>query len=200
MNIYLWITPFITAGIGWGTNWLAVKMLFRPKRSWNFGFFKIQGMVPKRKEALAGAIGVLVHEKLMSHEEIAKACASFDVRDQLQTFLDDRVETFITKLKMEMPMLQLFLKGELAEKVKRKIVESFLDSEEELKSLLATSISEQMNISDLVTSKVSNFSLDELEDLVLHVSRQELKAIEVLGGVLGLLIGLIQVGVIYFTS
>ena len=31
MPFFLLLTPLLTAGIGWATNWLAIKMLFRPR-------------------------------------------------------------------------------------------------------------------------------------------------------------------------
>lgn len=198
MDIYIWATPIVTAGIGWGTNWLAVKMLFRPKKVWNFGLFKIQGMVPKRKIALASAIGSLVHEKLISHDELSKACQALDVKKDLEGLLDVKVDHFISSLKNEMPMMKMFLGGELSAKIKRKIIDSLLESEEEFKELVAKSIHKQMNIAHIVGEKVKNFSLKELEELVLHVAKKELKAIEVLGGVLGFLIGVLQVLILYF--
>ena len=46
----LLIMIFISATIGWITNWVAIKMLFRPHKEINFGLFKIQGLIPKRKK------------------------------------------------------------------------------------------------------------------------------------------------------
>ena len=45
----------------------------------------------------------------------------------------------------------------------------------------------------LVTAKVAAFPVERLEELILQVASRELRAIEILGAVLGLLIGLVQV-------
>ena len=42
----------IGAMIGWITNYLAIKMLFRPYKEINILGLKIQGLLPKRKQAL----------------------------------------------------------------------------------------------------------------------------------------------------
>ena len=42
----LLIMIFISATIGWITNWVAIKMLFRPHKEINFGLFKIQEFTP----------------------------------------------------------------------------------------------------------------------------------------------------------
>lgn len=49
----IFFIPLIGAVIGLFTNWIAVKMLFHPKKR----VFGIQGVIPKRKEALADKIG-----------------------------------------------------------------------------------------------------------------------------------------------
>ena len=43
------IMVIISAAIGWITNWVAIKMLFRPHNEINLGLFKIQGLIPKRR-------------------------------------------------------------------------------------------------------------------------------------------------------
>ncbi|MCL6583108.1 MAG: DUF445 family protein [bacterium] len=52
--------PFISALIGWFTNYLAVRMIFHPYQPLGLGPLKIQGLVPKRREELAISIGKTV--------------------------------------------------------------------------------------------------------------------------------------------
>ncbi|MBI2451985.1 DUF445 family protein [Candidatus Pacearchaeota archaeon] len=47
------ILPLTGAIIGYVTNWVAIKMLFWPRKK----IFGIQGLVPKRKEEIAARIG-----------------------------------------------------------------------------------------------------------------------------------------------
>jgi uncharacterized membrane protein YheB (UPF0754 family) len=52
----------------------------------------------------------------------------------------------------------------------------------------------------LVEEKVGAFAIEKLEALILEVANRELRAIVVLGGVLGVLIGLAQVGFLWFRA
>ena len=52
--------------------------------------------------------------------------------------------------------------------------------------------------STVVEEKVAAFPVQKLESLVLQVAAKELRAIEILGGVLGIVIGLGQVLLLYF--
>ena len=58
--------PVIAAGIGWITNFLAVKMLFHPKSEVKLLGLRIQGVFPKRQAALAQKLGDIVSEELFS--------------------------------------------------------------------------------------------------------------------------------------
>ena len=44
----------------------------------------------------------------------------------------------------------------------------------------------------IVEEKVNTFELDKIENIIISVAKQELKHIEVLGGVLGFMIGIVQ--------
>ena len=62
----------IGAVIGWITNILAIKLLFRPLRPYKIPLFnyEIQGLLPKRKAEIASNIGKTVDEELLSIEDI----------------------------------------------------------------------------------------------------------------------------------
>jgi len=53
-------------------------------------------------------------------------------------------------------------------------------------------IEEKLDIEKIVTDKVENFSDQKLEDLLLAVTKKEFTFIEIVGGVFGFLIGIIQ--------
>ena len=55
-EIFKWtwgLLPIIAAIIGWGTNYLAVRMLFHPRKQKNILGLKLQGVFPKRQKVLA---------------------------------------------------------------------------------------------------------------------------------------------------
>ena len=56
--------PLIGAIIGWCTNYLAVKMIFRPYKPISFLGLKIHGLIPRRQSDLARSIGETIELKL----------------------------------------------------------------------------------------------------------------------------------------
>lgn len=92
MNIgTLIISPLSGAVIGYFTNWLAVKMLFRPYREKRLFGLKLPftpGLIPKEKAILAQKIGNTLTKNILTEDELKKAVSTPEVLDKLTSILD----------------------------------------------------------------------------------------------------------------
>ena len=71
MAFYLFLlTPLITATIGWVTNWLAIKMLFYPRKPLRFFFWKWQGLIPRRQQQLATEAAEIIEREILQQHLI----------------------------------------------------------------------------------------------------------------------------------
>ena len=191
---YLWlILPLIGAAIGWFTNYLAVKMLFRPRNAINLGFYKMQGVFPKRQVVLANKIANLVSDELLSPEELRKSIESASSNIDLKKILVQEIDNILlNKIPQAIPMASMFLNNEIADTIKNLIAGEL---ESKLSTVLAgigAEFANQIDVKDLVQDKINNFSSVKLEQLILEVMKKELKFIEFFGAILGFLIGLVQ--------
>jgi len=69
------IPPLIGAIIGYFTNWLAIKMLFRPYREIRIGGIKVPftpGILPRERERLAESLGNTVAQELLTPKVITE--------------------------------------------------------------------------------------------------------------------------------
>lgn len=76
------VTLVMSAIIGIFTNYIAVKMLFRPYKAKYIGKIRIPftpGIVPRRKGALAKALGRMVSESLVRTEDLKSALLSDEI-------------------------------------------------------------------------------------------------------------------------
>ena len=194
------IFPLVGALIGYATNWLAVKMLFRPRKPTGIGPFRFQGVVPRRQEALADSIAETVQDELISAKDVAalvqKIATSEDVRQKLQK----KVDTLIADQLQSLGPMASFLPTDLVEKIKRRIEEEVFAFVEEMGEDLHGVLGRELDVKGKVRERILAFELDQMEQLVLRVARKELRHIEILGGFLGLIVGLAQAGLLQLWS
>lgn len=196
-DLWTWITiPAIGGLIGWSTNWLAVKMIFRPIRPVRVLGFRIQGLVGRRQQDLAKAIGRVVGNHLVEHKDVVKSLEKVDFAGLLGNVLDRGLGPKIQELR-SLPLIGGFLTEERVGDIRRSIIASVLQHKDAVLEQLERGIESGLDVPDLVERKVGAFAVEKLETLILEVASRELRAIEILGGVLGILIGLLQVGFVW---
>lgn len=195
---WIYLFPLIGAATGWVTNWIAVKMLFHPKEPRSFLFFKIQGVFPKRQKAMAQKLGHIVASELFSIDEVVAKMTESDNKEVL-LFVENKIDDFIShKLTESMPMLGMFLNDELKTKIKTILLKEIEQVIPEVMNSYASKMKEEVNVQEIVYQKVVNFSSDKLEEILVSIMKKEFKFIELLGGVLGFIIGTIQTIIILF--
>lgn len=188
------ILPTATGAlIGWGTNWLALKMLFHPHEPVGIGPFKFQGVIPRRKLDIAARLGEMVENELVSHDDIRKALenpallAKFReaAGAQARRFADERLPTLH-------PMVGMFLTQGMKDKVVELLSEELDALLPKLGQAVGDGLEESLSFKDLVRSKVENFSVSRVEGLLLAVLKKEFGFIEWSGAFLGALVGFAQ--------
>ena len=193
------IAPFIGALIGWITNYLAVKMLFYPRRPVNILGWKLQGVFPKRQQELASNLGTLVERELISHEDIQNVINDPRFRDRLRNILSEYIHNLLSrKLNSVHPMLGSILSSRVVDSLQAKLSR---ESEKILPQLLqrvAEELEHTLDFKEVVRSKVENFSMDKLEEILYSIMRKEFRFIEIIGAVLGFVIGILQALFFFF--
>ncbi|MCH1429319.1 MAG: DUF445 family protein [Chlamydiales bacterium] len=189
------LIPIVTALIGWGTNVIAVKMLFHPRKAINLGFIKIQGVVPKRHDALAKSISEIFEKELLSTEDLVARFNKIDFTDEASELLQNKMHLIIEDFVKQMPMASMFLNDTIKQQIFDHAQKHFVQMIPDFKQLISNKVLQDYNLKEFLEEKIKDFSIDQLESIIMHVATKELKTIEWLGGLLGLLIGLLQLGV-----
>lgn len=199
-DLWTWITiPAIGGLIGWSTNWLAVKMIFRPIEPTSILGFRVQGLVGRRQHELAKAIGRVVGNHLVEHKDVVKSLNKLDFHGILGGVLDKGLGPKIQELR-GLPLIGGFLTEERVRDIRSSIVDGIMKHKEAVLDEVERGLAKGLDVPSLVEKKVATFAVEKLEALILEVAGRELRAIEVLGGVLGILIGIAQVCFVWFRS
>ncbi len=185
------IMPIVGAFIGWLTNYIAIKSLFRPRTPRRILLWRFHGLLPKRQAELARSIGRIVEQELVTTDALSQRLRAEEVKERI---VDEIIYQFRLVIEDKVPrMLQPVSYDLLLPPLRREIqhnLDSWLERAETL-------IRDEARIGEMVTERISGFDLSRLENLVLEIAGKELRHIEVLGGILGGLIGLIQAALVY---
>ncbi len=197
-SLWTWILlPLIGGVIGLVTNYIAVKMIFRPLRRRRILFVPFQGLVPRRQQELAKSIGKVVGAHLVEHKDIVKAFDKLGFDELLGGVLDRGLSPKIQELR-SLPLIGGFLTEDRVADIKQAIRASILQHKQVVLDEIERGLVKGLDVQKLVEQKVAAFPVLKLEQLILDVARKELQAITWWGGVLGALIGLLQVAVVWF--
>ena len=196
MNWTLWILlPVIGAAIGYGTNYLAITMLFRPRQK-RFG---VQGLLPRRQAAIADRIGEVVARDLVDLQAVQGALDKVDWRPALTEMLNTVIEKKTEKLR-SIPLIGNFMTPDTLSGFRDTIIDELIAHKEEIFARLMTATEEHLDLASLVSDKIKAMDLSHLEGLIKSVAKRELAAIEWWGAILGGLIGLLQAVLVTFLS
>ena len=189
----LLIMIFISATIGWITNWVAIKMLFRPHKEINFGLFKIQGLIPKRRAEIGSGIANIIQNELISVKDVISNIDREEFSKRLDSSIDKVLEKNLkAKVKEKFPVLQMFFTDRMAKDVSNTIKDIIMENQEKIFEIFSNYAEENINFEVIISDKISNFSLNKLEEIITLLAKKELKHIEVTGAILGMLIGAVQ--------
>ena len=127
--------PLIGAIIGYVTNWIAVKMMFRPLKPIKIGKFKLPftpGIIPKNRNRIAKSIAVAINDNLLTNSDLTDKLMSNDIQDSIREkvanfamsdeILEDKLLNAIDKQKFNQ------IKGNLTNKLSNSIYLSILEA------------------------------------------------------------------------
>lgn len=189
------LVPLVGALIGWVTNLLAVRLLFRPYKPYRFLKLTVQGVLPKRRYELARSVGRVIEKEILSLDDILQHLRERGVPERTVALLREAVRGAVfEKIPAWVPVA---VKRPLAEAVSDLVRERLPVLIDWLVESFGDTLKREVSLARLVEEKLNTFPLEDLEKVVFEVASREIRHIEVMGAVLGFLIGVGQVGFLF---
>jgi uncharacterized membrane protein YheB (UPF0754 family) len=191
---WLYTIPFISAFIHWLTIWMALKLLFHPRRPRRILGFTIQGVFPKKQRQIAESLGRIVGQQLFSFQDIEKAITDPENIARILPVVGEHIDHFLRhRLKESMPMIGMFI----GEKTINQLKAVFMKELEGLFPVILQRyvghLRDDLDLERIVVEKIAGFSNDRLETMLNELLTREFRFVEVIGAALGFVIGLLQI-------
>ena len=202
MNIWVIIlVPVISAFIGWVTNWVAIKMLFHPREPKKFLGITFQGIFPKRQKQFAEKLGKLVSDEFLSFGDIEEKISNPENLKKIMPVIETHIDDFLrNRLSDEMPVISMFIGDRTIHKLKSAFMKRIETLIPRVMRQYAGNLKAELDLEHIVIQKVSAFSSDKLEETLYQIMSKEFRFVEVIGAIIGFIIGVVQVLITYFTT
>jgi uncharacterized membrane protein YheB (UPF0754 family) len=177
------LPPLVGAVIGYITNLVAIRMLFRPlaaKRLFGLRLPLTPGIIPRQRYELAESIGRMVSRELITEEAIGRQLRSASFRRGLQRNIADLIEEITLKplarfaggnRELLLSSLESFLSASLARLFSS---QSFIRTVRELLTRLVSSVAAKKP-ADLLGEQGRLFLRQTLEKLLTRLQQPDLK-------------------------
>lgn len=189
--IRILILAVIGGFIGYVTNVVAIRLIFRPIVPIKIPILNIEivGLIPKRRAEIAANVGEIIQNEFLSMDEILANIITDKDKEEVVRYIKARVKIIIHEKVSFIPssiknMIQDYLGDIIESEVKQSI--------DELSKNIINKANERIDIQKMVEDKINELDLYELEEIIIRIAKNELKHIEILGLVLGFLIGIVQ--------
>lgn len=184
MQLSWLVSPLAGSIIGYGTNYLAIKMLFRPHNPKYIGKIKIPftpGLIPKEKKVLAKQIGTTVEEHLLTENVLVQTLTSSKAKEAfmkimstIPTYMEESTRTIgeLTNYALDTNIEQNV--GTIGEQFVVEIITALCS--QEVKDIIIPHISNR--ITDMINEHISTiishqYTIDLIEQALRKVLQSE---------------------------
>jgi len=193
----IYTLPIVGALLGWFTNYIAIKMLFHPRKPVKILFWTFQGIFPKRQEKIASQIGTMVAQELFSIDDIKEKIADTDNIDIIADRINSKIDAYFNSgFHGNFPLINTLIPSGVKDKIQGEIRKQIHNYAPSFIEEYTENIGSKIDIEKMISEKIVALEPEKLEELLMMVMKRELKFIEYVGAVIGFLIGLIQAGLL----
>jgi len=188
------VIPVTGACIGYIANGLLLKLLFHPQKPIKILGFTIQGIFPKKQPQLARQIGALVSNELLSFSDIEEKITSIDNVKKIMPVAEAHIDDFLrNRLKDAFPMIGMLIGDKTINTLKTLFMNELESIFPVIMKGYMQNLQKDLNLGQVIADKVAALSSTKLETFFYQAMTREMRLFKVTGGLIGLVIGLIQV-------
>lgn len=188
-----WLLPLGGLIVGWATNWLALKMIFNPKKEINIFGFKILGLFIKRQREVATEYSKIVSSKILTVERMFERIFRGKASDKMVTILQGHVKRSIDdQIGLSRNIYQIFAGTKKYDELKDMAATRFVESLPHSIHRTFDYAEDALDLETTMREKMAGLSPEEFEGVLRPAFQEDEWILILVGAVLGGLAGLAQ--------
>lgn len=184
------IMPLFGLIVGWCTDWLALKLIFNPKRPIYVLGFRIQGLFLKRRREVAADYGALIADQVITPRKVIEAILNGPMSDRVLAMIRRQVQTTLDRSAgLARPLVVLTVGSSRYQEMKRSIATKVMDRLPETMTHLEAYARETMDVRNLIVDKMQGLDELQFEALIRPAFEQDEWILIAVGALLGFVMG-----------
>ncbi|GAB3671345.1 DUF445 family protein [Salinisphaera aquimarina] len=193
-----WLLPLFGLLVGWATNWLALKMIFNPKKPIRVPGFTIQGLFFKRQQEVAADYGSLVATQILTPQNILEEILNGPYAEKLFALVQREVQQAIDdSASVARPFVAWSLGSEDYEQIKADAVREVVARMPQTLSHMTGYAHDAMAIQETLITRLQNLSPLQFEGMLRPAFEEDEWILIAVGAALGLAVGWFQLIVLF---
>lgn len=185
--------------IGNFTNWLAIKMIFKPTHPHLLcgGKMNIQGLFLKRQQQVATELASMLTDSCMNAEQMIKYLVSSPgYQGALDIFERHTAKACDEVLGFARSFVPMAVGNERWTDLKRQVVDTMLEELPNHADSFVKYVDNALQIEETIASRLATLPPDQFEGMLHPAFEEDEWMLILLGGVLGVIVGLFQAAVL----
>lgn len=189
-----WILPLGGLLVGYITNWIALKIIFEPKRPIRFLGFVIQGMFLKRQHEVSRVYADIIETKLINSKNITHmilhGSGSAQLLELIELHVNDAIERYVA---VAQPYFALGVGSENYFKMKAMAVQRLFEDSDKYMFYAFDYANQALRVGDDLCERLRELTPEEFEGVLRPAYQQDEWKLIITGALLGLGAGFMQV-------
>jgi uncharacterized membrane protein YheB (UPF0754 family) len=184
------IMPAFGLIVGWFTDWLALKLIFNPKRPVDVFGFRVQGLFLKRRREVAAEYGALIAEEVITPDRVLAAVLGGPLSDRVFAMVRREVEASINRQAgFARPLVVLAVGSRRYTEMQRSIASKIMERLPETMVYLKEYARDTMDIRKVLVRRMQDLDEVQFEALIRPAFEQDEWILITVGAVLGFCMG-----------
>ncbi len=186
-----WVLPVAGFFVGYATNWMAMNLIFEPKEPIKVGPFTIQGVFVKRQIEVATQFADVFCDNVFHTKNIIKHVGQGKSKLALMSMIEEQVDGSMALYESD-PMVGMLVSKEKLADAREDLRDRVRNADLEQEGPIHTIIDQTSLIREQITTNIKELDSTEFSSILRPVFQKDEWKLLVLGGVLGVIIGVLQ--------
>ncbi|MBC7828109.1 MAG: hypothetical protein H7122_10200 [Chitinophagaceae bacterium] len=193
MNGWLILIPILSTFSGLLISRIAIVMLWHPVRVKKIAGMSFQGILPKRRAELTKQLVDIISEQLLSQKETVTKIVGEHQFEKLLPQIEHHIDEFLRfRLGKKMPMIGMFIGDNTIRQLKEVFMEELTEIFPSIMASYINGIQQHTDFRSDIAGKINSLPDTALKPVLRKAMSKDLWRIDLIGSIVGFLIGIIQ--------